>query len=109
MLVPTLEDIPSMVQGTDDTATTSESGTPLHENVLIPEAYASSQPAPPDVTDEPYGTVNVLPSAVFTGTSVPSGETGLLEGKARFLFAFPPALTLQHRYFPRILSASPLQ
>ena len=76
-----------MVQGTDDTVTTS--GTPLHNNVLILEAYASSQPATPEVTEEPHGMENVLSSTVFTGISVPSGEKGLLKGKAWFCFAFP--------------------
>jgi len=100
LVVPSLGDIPGVVQGTDDIVTTS--GTPLHGNVLIPEANASSQPAPPGVTEEPHGTENVLSS---TGTSVPSGEKGLLKGKAWFHFAFPPALTLRLRYFPRILTA----
>ena len=89
-----------MVQGTDDT-----SGTPLHGNVLIPKSYAPSQPAPPDVTEEPHSMENVLSSTVFTDTSVPSGEKGLLKGKTCFLFVFQPALTLRLRYFPRILSA----
>ena len=100
LVVPSLGDIPSVVQGTDDIVTTS--GTPLHGNVLIPEANVSSQRAPPDVTEEPQGTENDLSS---TGTSVPSGEKGLLKGKAGFRFAFSPALTLRLRYFPRILSA----
>jgi len=103
-VVPSLGDIPSMVQGTGDTVTTS--GTPLHGNVLIPEAYASSQPAPSGVTEEPHGIENALSTTVFAGTSAPSGEKGLLKGKACFIFAFPPALTLRLRYFPRILSAS---
>lgn len=106
LVVPSPGDIPSVVQGTDDIATTS--AMPLHGNLLILEAHASSQPAPPDVTEELHGMENVLSSTVSTGTSVPSGEKGLLKGKAWFRFAFLPALTLRLRYFPRILSASPL-
>ena len=100
LVVPSIGDIPGVVQGTDDIVTTS--GTPLHGNVLIPEANASGRQAPPDVTEEPHGTENVLSS---TGTSVPSGEKGLLKGKFGFRFAFSLALTLRLRYFPRILSA----
>jgi len=84
LVVPSLGNIPSVVQGTDDVDIVT---TPLHGNVLIPEANAPSQQAPPDVTEEPQGTENVL-SESSTGTSVPSGEKGLLKGKAGFRFAF---------------------
>ena len=86
LVVPSLGDIPSMVQG-DDTVTTS--GTPLHDNVLILEANASSQPAPPEISEEPHSMENVVSSTVFDGTSVPSGEKGLLKGKAWFCFVLP--------------------
>ncbi|KAF8962060.1 hypothetical protein BDZ97DRAFT_1826140 [Flammula alnicola] len=100
-IIPYLESMPSVVQGTEGTATTSEHsstpGTPLkssavsisevdlpyelprHSNVSIPEDTASHQPPPPEITEEPQGIANTISAAAFTGTSEQSRQKGLLK------------------------------
>jgi hypothetical protein len=72
---------------------------PPHGNVTIQEDTGSHRPTPPEITEEPHGVANILSSAVFTGISKQSSQKSLLKGNTWFRFAFPPALTLQNRYF----------
>jgi hypothetical protein len=60
---------------------------PPHIDVSIPEDTASHQPVPSEITGELQSDANVLPSAVFAGTSEQLGRKGLLKGKVSFRLA----------------------
>ncbi|KAF8815812.1 hypothetical protein BYT27DRAFT_7238250 [Phlegmacium glaucopus] len=78
LITPYLESMPSVVQGTEGIAMTSErSSTPGTSNVSIPEETASQQPASPEITGELYDNANILSSTVFA--DIQSSRKGLLK------------------------------
>jgi len=58
-----------------------------HINVSTPKDTASHQPMPSEITGELQSDANILPSAVFAGTSEQSGRKGLLKGTVLFHLA----------------------
>jgi hypothetical protein len=81
---------------------------PANINVSTPKDTAS-QPTPSQITREVQADASIISSAVSTGTSKELSRNFLLKGMSWLCFAFPPALILQFRYFPRIFVPSSLQ
>jgi len=88
------------------------SGVSISEHDLratIPKETVSHQPTPSKITGELQADANIISSAVSTGTDEKSSQKCLLKGKSWVCFAFPAALTLRFRYFPRIFVALSLE